>query len=80
MRREIQIKTNDSNTIYKKTIEATTLQDVANSFPEVNFENVRVVVRNPRKTITSLSTRLPDGDLFLFTFPEKNKSGTQTVT
>lgn len=75
MRREISIKTNDSNQIYKKTVDARTLQDVANAFPEVNFTDVRVVVRNPRQTITNLNEKLPDGDLFLFTFPMKNKSG-----
>ena len=79
-KRTISIKTNDSTTIHKKVIEATTLQDVANGFPEVNFVDVRVVVRSPRATLTNLSDRLPEGpELFLFTFPEKNKSGKRLI-
>ncbi len=75
MTREISIKTNDSNQIVKKRVNVTTMDDVAKEFPEVNFEATRVVIRNPRKTITSMNETLPIGDLFLFTFPEKNKSG-----
>lgn len=75
MRRKIQIKTNDSNSIHEKTINAVTMQDISNEFPEVNFVDTRIVIRNPRTTITNLNTKLPEGDLFIFTFPSKNSSG-----
>ncbi len=73
--RKISIKTNDSSSIKSKVIEATTMNDVAKAFPEIDFNDTRIVIREPRTTITNLAERLPAGDLFMFTFPMKNKSG-----
>ena len=76
MTREISVKTNTSSEVFRKRIQADTLKDVAEAFPEVNFNATRVVIKNPRATLTSLSDKLPgSGDLFLFTFPTKNNSG-----
>ena len=75
MMRLIKVKANNSTQILEKRMNAKTLQDVANEFLEINFEGARVVVREPRMTIEALTERLPEGDLFLFVYPQKVNSG-----
>lgn len=73
--RLIKVKANNSTQILEKRMNAKTLKDVADEFMEINFEGARVVVREPRTTLESPTERLPDGDLFLFVYPQKVNSG-----
>ena len=73
--RIIKVKANNSAQIHEKRMNAKTLKDVANEFLEVNFDGARVVVREPRMNLESLDQRLPEGDLFLFVYPQKVNSG-----